>query len=103
MCSSKPKIPDNKTPPAPPAPEAAPDSIQIGDRSRYNYLRSRGLAIPKRPDLSGLGNQQMGDVVNRLFIGPASSTPSTVDPSIPVAAPTSRPKPTGGNPVYGHR
>ncbi len=77
MCSSKPKIPNSKTPPAPLAPEAAPDAPLIGGERR-GFYRSRGLAIPTRPDLRGLGNQTVGtpDLANTLFIGPgAGSTP----------------------------
>lgn len=79
MCSSKPKIPNSKTPPAPGAPEPTPDAPMIGG-DRRAYLRSRGLAIMPRPDLSGLGNQTMGmpTPVNTLMIGPGrGATPKT--------------------------
>lgn len=71
MCTSKPKIPDNKTPPVPLPPEASPDAPQIG--SRYQDLRARGLSIPARPDLSGLGNQDVGTPISRLQIGAGSA------------------------------
>ncbi len=79
MCMSKPKIPDNKTPPAPNAPEAAPDSFALNDNARYQMLRSRGLTIPVKPDLSGLGNQQMGKPTSTLLIRPGQNTPVNVE------------------------
>lgn len=72
MCSSKPKIPNSKTPPAPLAPEASPDAPLIGGERR-GYYRSRGLTIPPKPDLSGLGNQEMGTPVQTLLIRPGES------------------------------
>ncbi len=66
MCSSKPKIPKNSTPPAPLAPEPGPDPIQIGEREQA--ARSRGLLIRPKVDLSGLGNQKMGKPVQTIQI-----------------------------------
>jgi hypothetical protein len=80
MCSSKPKIPKNKTPPAPLAPEAGPDALVIGSE-REQMARARGIKIPPKVDLSGLGNQEMGEPVKRLVIRPSSDTP--VDPTDP--------------------
>jgi hypothetical protein len=78
MCSSKPKIPSNKTPVAPPAPEPGPGNLTIGNE-REQLARSRGLTIPTRPDLSGLGNQEVGTATraNQFFIRPTSSTAVT--------------------------
>jgi hypothetical protein len=73
MCSSKPKIPKNTTPVAPPAPEPGPGTLTIGNE-REQLARSRGLTIPSKPDLSGLGNQEMGAPVTRLVIDPGSRT-----------------------------
>lgn len=55
MCSSKPRVPDNKTPPAPDAPEPGPRPLEIGERRQF--ARSRGIKIDPVVDLSGLGNQ----------------------------------------------
>lgn len=88
MCTSRPKIPDNKTPPAPLAPEAAPDAPQIMDRARYQLLRSRGMLIPDKPDLSGLGNQDQGKPVSRLLIRPGTNVP--ISPEEAVAAADAR-------------
>lgn len=106
MCSSKPKIPQNKTPPAPLAPEPAPDAPTIGNE-REQMARARGMTIP-RPDLSGLGNQETGPAVSRLLIGPSKNTP--VNPADEIARleqenqklkkPT---RPVGGNSVYADR
>lgn len=73
MCSSKPKIPKNQTPPAPLAPDPSPDAPLIGSE-REQMARARGLTIPK-PDLSGLGNQEQGAPIRRLLIGPSKNTP----------------------------
>lgn len=78
MCSSKPKIPSNKTPVAPPTPEPGPGNLTIGNE-REQLARSRGLTIPDRPDLSGLGNQDMGNPIKRLTIDPGSRTPIDED------------------------
>ena len=82
MCSSRPKIPNAKTPPAPNAPEPAPDAPLISDRAQY--ARSQGLKVDPRPDLSGMGNQDVGAAVSRLIIRPGSSTP--IDPVVEDAA-----------------
>ena len=79
MCMSKPKIPDNKTPPAPNAPEAAPDAFALNDNARYQMLRARGLTIPEKPDLSGLGNQAQGKPLSTLLIRPEQNTPVNVE------------------------
>lgn len=73
MCSSRPKIPKNSTPPAPLAPEASPDVPQIGEREQM--ARGRGMTIRPKVDLSGLGNQDVGTPVSRILIRPNQNTP----------------------------
>jgi len=73
MCSSRPKIPKNSTPPAPLAPEASPDVPQIGEREQM--ARGRGMTIRPKVDLSGMGNQDVGTPVSRILIRPNQNTP----------------------------
>jgi hypothetical protein len=106
VCSSKPKIPNTKTPPAPNAPEPAPDAPIISERGMF--LRGRGFKIAPKPDLSGLGNQTMGPVdrANQLFIGPSSLAPvsgvqidaAAAAKAAEAAAAVRRPRTGGGRP-----
>lgn len=102
MCSSKPKIPKNSTPVAPPAPEPGPGNLTIGNE-REQLARSRGLTIPVKPDLSGLGNQAVGSAVrsNQFFIRPSASTAvsgTTIDEALAdqASAAANRPVFSGG-------
>lgn len=103
MCSSRPKIPNNKTPPAPLAPEASPDAPTISERGQY--YRSQGIRINTKQDLSGLGNQDVGKPINRLLIRPDQNTPINVNDQITdlenqitnQPKPKPKPKPFGAN------
>jgi len=74
MCTSRPSIPKNTTPVAPPPPQPGPDALTIGNE-REQMARARGLQIIPKPDLSGLGNQDLGTPTNFLQIGPDSNLP----------------------------